>query len=207
MGEHDAREHRGSAGILSPNSIWTEAGRRVVIDDGVELEFSPVVMAAGVLQAWATEGGGGGAGSLQGVDVVLMVLLIGAERACISGSTGGRAAAEERGSPALRPVILVEELAIGLLSELQWLVGMLFALRIGRGKQLWRLTTVSRGRGGGLVSNGDRGSENWIEKKRANAKACTRGAREGARRPEEDVPGERRRRAAEKNRGEGERGR
>jgi hypothetical protein len=34
--------------------------------------------------------------------VVLMVLLIGAERAYISGSTEGRAAAEERGSPALR---------------------------------------------------------------------------------------------------------
>jgi hypothetical protein len=34
--------------------------------------------------------------------VVLMVLLIGVERACISGSTEGRAAAEERGSPVLR---------------------------------------------------------------------------------------------------------
>jgi hypothetical protein len=50
----------------------------------------------------ATEGGKGGAGSLQEDDVVLMVPLIGAERFCISGSTGGRAAAEERGSPALR---------------------------------------------------------------------------------------------------------
>jgi hypothetical protein len=34
--------------------------------------------------------------------VVLMVLLIGTEKACIGGSTGGRAAAEERGSPALQ---------------------------------------------------------------------------------------------------------
>jgi hypothetical protein len=34
--------------------------------------------------------------------VVLMVPLIGAERFCIGGSTGGRAAVEERGSPALR---------------------------------------------------------------------------------------------------------
>jgi hypothetical protein len=34
--------------------------------------------------------------------VVLMVLLIGAERPCIDGSTGGRAVAEEEGSPALR---------------------------------------------------------------------------------------------------------
>jgi hypothetical protein len=34
--------------------------------------------------------------------VVLMVPLIGAGRPCIGGSTGGRAAAEEEGSPALR---------------------------------------------------------------------------------------------------------
>jgi hypothetical protein len=71
-----------------------------VIEDGVELGFLPAVMAAGVLQAGATKGGEGGAGSLQEVDVVLMVLLIGAERACASGSTGGRAAAEEESSPA-----------------------------------------------------------------------------------------------------------
>jgi hypothetical protein len=45
-------------------------------------------------------------------------------------------------------VILVEELAIGLLDELQWLVGMLFVLRIERGKQWWRLPTVSRDGGG-----------------------------------------------------------
>jgi hypothetical protein len=45
MGEQDACEHRGSAGMLSPNLIWTEAGRRVVIDGGVELGFSPAAMA------------------------------------------------------------------------------------------------------------------------------------------------------------------
>jgi hypothetical protein len=101
-GEQGASEHRGSARILSPNSIWTETGRRGVIDGGVELGFSPAVIAAGVLQARATEGGEGGAGSLQEVDVVLVVPLIGAERACASGSTEGRAAAEEEGSPALR---------------------------------------------------------------------------------------------------------
>jgi hypothetical protein len=88
--------------MISPNSIWTETGRRGVIGGGVELGFSPAVMVAGVLQARATEGGEGGAGSLQEVDVVLMVLLIGAERACVSGSTEGRAAVEEEGSPALR---------------------------------------------------------------------------------------------------------
>jgi hypothetical protein len=101
MGEQDAREHRGSAGILSPNSNWTEAGRIVVIDGGVELGFSPAAMAAGVLQTRVMEGGEGVAGSLQEDDVVLMVLLIGTKKACIGGSMGGRAAAEERGSPAL----------------------------------------------------------------------------------------------------------
>jgi hypothetical protein len=102
MGEQGTREHRGSAGMLSPNSIWTKAGRRVVIDCGVELGFSPAAMVVGVLQARATEDGEGGAGSLQEDDVVLMVLLIRAERVCIGGSTGGRATAEEEGSPALR---------------------------------------------------------------------------------------------------------
>jgi hypothetical protein len=102
MGEQGAREHRGSAGMLSPNSIWTETGRRKVIDGGVELGFSPAVMATGVLQVRAMEGGEGVAGSLQEDDVVLMVLLIGEERVCIDGSMRGRAAAEERGSPALR---------------------------------------------------------------------------------------------------------
>jgi hypothetical protein len=102
MGEQGAREHRGSAGMLSPNSIWTEAGRGVVIDGGVDLGSLPAAMATGVLQARVTEGGEGGAGSLQEDDVVLMVPLIGAKRACIGGSTRGRAAAEGRGSPALR---------------------------------------------------------------------------------------------------------
>jgi hypothetical protein len=35
--EQGAREHRGSAGMLSPNSIWTEIDRRGVIEGGVEL--------------------------------------------------------------------------------------------------------------------------------------------------------------------------
>jgi hypothetical protein len=101
-GEQGAREHRGSARMLSPNSIWTETGRRKVIDGGVELGFSPAVMATGVLQVRVMEGGAEGAGSLQDVDVVLMVLLIGMERVCNGGSTEGRAAVEEEGSPTLR---------------------------------------------------------------------------------------------------------
>jgi hypothetical protein len=50
-------------------------------------------MAAGVLQARATEGGEGVVGLLQEDDVVLVVPLIGAARPCTGGSTGGRAAA------------------------------------------------------------------------------------------------------------------
>jgi hypothetical protein len=102
MGEQGTREHRGSAGMLSSNSIWTKAGWRVVIDGGVELGFSPAAIVVGVLQARATEDGEGGVGSLQEDDVVLMVLLIGAEWVCIGGSTGGRTTTEEEGSPALR---------------------------------------------------------------------------------------------------------
>jgi hypothetical protein len=64
-----------------------------VIDGGVELGFSPAVMAAGVRQARATEGGEGVVRLLQEVDVVLVMPLIGAGRPCTGGSTGGRAAA------------------------------------------------------------------------------------------------------------------
>jgi hypothetical protein len=49
MGKHGTHEHRGSAGMLSPNSIWTEISRGGVIDGGVELGFLPAVMAAGIL--------------------------------------------------------------------------------------------------------------------------------------------------------------
>jgi hypothetical protein len=101
-GKQGAHEHRGSTGMLFPNTIWTETRRRGVIDGRVELGFSPAAMATGVLQVKAMEGGEEVAGSLQEDDVVLMVLLIGAERVCIGGSTRGRAAAEEMGSPALR---------------------------------------------------------------------------------------------------------
>jgi hypothetical protein len=63
-GEQGAREHQGSAGMLSPSSIWTETGQRGVIDGGVNLGSLPAAMAAGVLLARVMEGGEGGAGSL-----------------------------------------------------------------------------------------------------------------------------------------------
>jgi hypothetical protein len=59
------------------------------------------------------------------------------------------------------PVFLVEELAIALLSELQWLGGMLFVLRIGRGKWWWGLPMVSRDGGGDRAVEDDRSRENW----------------------------------------------
>jgi hypothetical protein len=59
-----AHEHRGSAGMLSPNLIWSETEQKVVIDGGVDLGLLLAAMATGVPRARATEGGEGGAGSL-----------------------------------------------------------------------------------------------------------------------------------------------
>jgi hypothetical protein len=47
---------------------------------------------------------------------------------------------------------------------------------------------VSRGRGGGPVSGGDRNREKWLEKTCAAVKTWARGARENTRGPEEDMP-------------------
>jgi hypothetical protein len=57
-------EHREKVGMLFPCLIWSKTDQRVVIDGGVDLGLLPVAMAAGVLQAGATEGGVGGVGSL-----------------------------------------------------------------------------------------------------------------------------------------------
>jgi hypothetical protein len=75
--------------MLSPCSIWTETGQRVVIDGGVDLGFLPAAMAVGILQARATEGGEGGAGSLQGDEVVLLAPWVGVERLCTGWSAEG----------------------------------------------------------------------------------------------------------------------
>jgi hypothetical protein len=82
----------------------------------------------------------------------------------------------------------VGETGIGSLSELRWIVGVLCVLRIEDGEQRWGLPTVSRSHREGPVSVGDRSRENGMEKKCANARTCTRGARGRARGPEEDVP-------------------
>jgi hypothetical protein len=64
---------------------------------------------------------------------------------------GGTGACWRRGL-----AIPVEEIGIGLLSELRWVTGVLFVLWIGNGEQRWRLSTVSRSRGGGPVKCGGR---------------------------------------------------
>jgi hypothetical protein len=129
-----AYEHRERVGMPFPCSIWSETGRRVVLDGGVDVRFLPAAMATGVLRARVTEGGDEGAGSLQVDDVVLLVPWVGVVRSCTGGSTGGRAAAEEKARRRCGPAVLVEETEIGLLGELRWIVGMLFVLRIGDGE-------------------------------------------------------------------------
>jgi hypothetical protein len=101
MGKQGAHEHRGSAGMLSPNLIWSETGQRAAINGGVDLGLLPAAMAAGVLRARVTEGGEGGAEPLPEDDVMLMMPLARVGRLCTGWSAEGRAAAEERGSPAL----------------------------------------------------------------------------------------------------------
>jgi hypothetical protein len=95
MGKQGAHEHRGGAGMLSPNLIWLEIGRRVVLDDGVDVSFLLAAMVIGVLRVRAMEGGEEGAGSLQGDDVVLLTPWVGVERLCTGWSAEGRAAVEE----------------------------------------------------------------------------------------------------------------
>jgi hypothetical protein len=82
----------------------------------------------------------------------------------------------------------VEEFGIGSLSKLRWIVGVLIALRIEDGEQWWGLPTVSRDGGGDRAAGGDRSREIGRERKGANARTCTREAREGTRGPEEAVP-------------------
>jgi hypothetical protein len=102
----------------------------------------------------------------------------------------GRREAERRRRKEARrrcgPVILVEELAIGLLSELQWLVGMLFVLRIERGKQWWRLPTVSRDDGGDRAAGDGRSRRGQVSCACANARARVLEALGGTRDPGED---------------------
>jgi hypothetical protein len=94
MERQGAHEHQERVGMLFPYSIWSETGRRVVLDGRVDVGFLPAAMAAGVLRARAMEGGEGGAGWLQGDDVVLLVSLVKVERSCTGRSTRSRAAAE-----------------------------------------------------------------------------------------------------------------
>jgi hypothetical protein len=96
-----AHEHRERVGMLFPYSILSETERRVVLNDGMDVGFLPAVIAAGVLRARATKGGEGGARSLQGDDVVLLVPLVGVQRLCNGGVTVRPCGGGGRGSSAL----------------------------------------------------------------------------------------------------------
>jgi hypothetical protein len=85
----------------------------------------------GVPWAGTAEDSEEGAGSLQGDDVVLLVPLVGVVRPCTGGSTGGQAAAEEGARRRCSLAVLVEEMEIGLLCELLWVVAMLLRHWIG----------------------------------------------------------------------------
>jgi hypothetical protein len=67
-----------------------------VLNSGVDVEFLATAMAAGVLRAGATEGGGEVVEELLHAGVVLLVPLAGMERLWTGGSTGSRAAAERK---------------------------------------------------------------------------------------------------------------
>jgi hypothetical protein len=96
-----AHEHRERVGMLFPYSIWSETERRVVLDGGMDVGFLPVAMASGFLRARVTDGCEGGAKSLQGDDVVLLVPLVGVQRLCNGGATARPSGGGGRGSLAL----------------------------------------------------------------------------------------------------------
>jgi hypothetical protein len=86
-------EHHKSVGMLSPCLIWPEIGWRVVLDGGVDVGFLPAAMAAGVLRAGATEGGGKVVEELQGDVEKLGVGAIGVEEGRREVSHGEQKAA------------------------------------------------------------------------------------------------------------------
>jgi hypothetical protein len=183
MGKQGAREHRGSAGMLSLNLIWSETEQKVVIDGGVDFRLLPAAMATGVPRARATEGGEGGVGSLQEDDVVLMMPLVGVERLCTGRSAGGRAAVEERARRRCGPAVLVEETGIGSLGELQWVTAMLLLHWIGDSGTAVGLLTVTRDGGGDRVTGDDRSRRDQVNCACANVRARVLRALGGARDP------------------------
>jgi hypothetical protein len=142
--------------MLLPCLIGLGMGQKLVVDSGVDFRLLPAAMATGVLRARATEGGEGGAGLLQGDDVVLLVPLVGVERPCTDGSTGGRAARSSELTGAVEGGATVRETEIGWAEKYQWITVMPWWHWIGaRGWFGW-LTTVARRRGGGRVKGGGR---------------------------------------------------
>jgi hypothetical protein len=88
--------------MLSLYLIWSEIGRKVVLDGGVDVGFLPAAMAAGVLQARAPEEGGEVVEELLRVGVVLLVLVARVRGLCNSGATARLNGQRNSSSSALR---------------------------------------------------------------------------------------------------------
>jgi hypothetical protein len=56
MDRGGAHKHRGSVGMRFPYPIWSETGRKVVVDGEVDLGLSPAVMAARCSASWGVGG-------------------------------------------------------------------------------------------------------------------------------------------------------
>jgi hypothetical protein len=56
MDRGGAHKHRGSVGVHFPYPIWSETGRKGVVDGEVDLGLSPAAMAAWCSASWGVEG-------------------------------------------------------------------------------------------------------------------------------------------------------
>jgi hypothetical protein len=150
MDEQGDHKHHGSEGMLLQYLIGPEMGQKGVIDGGAVRVFT----------------GGDRLGCRKAVKEerdrfwemtwCCWCSWLGLRGLVATGRRRGRAGGGTRARRRRGPAIPVEEIGIGLLGELRWVAGVLFVLWIGDGEQRWRLSTVSRSRGGGLVKCGGR---------------------------------------------------
>jgi hypothetical protein len=156
MDRQGAHKHRGNEGMLLQYLIGPEMGQKGVIDRGAVRVF--------------TGGDGGTAFCRLGCQKVVKeeqncfwemtwccwCSWLGLRGSVAAGRRRGRAGGGTGARRRCGPAIPVEEIGIDSLGELRWVVAVLFVLWIGDGEQRWRLSTVSRSRGGGLVKCGGR---------------------------------------------------
>jgi hypothetical protein len=141
----------------------------------------------GVLLAGVSEGSEEAARKLLRVDVVLLVPLTGVKRLCIGGSTARPSGGGTLSSPAAGDDVWVREHKIGWAGEHQWVVAMLQQRWIGARRRCGRLTTVTRGYGGGPARGGARERKRSWKCSRVKARRDAWVAPGGARGPEEGV--------------------